>query len=656
MKIHLRLTLVFASLLAVSLILISVISYVNVQREISKGIESTMQNTVDSVGNQIEGWVLSKGEIAKTVSDLLTRSPNLDPATILPLLAAYKHDPDVSDCYLGTVDGVMIDGSGWTPPADYDPRSRPWYKLAMEKKTLVYTEPYLDQVTMKYAVSVALPQLDSTGQVKGVLAIDLLLDTITNMVNGYKVGQSGYIILLDQNGAIIGHPKKEYLAKKLAEIPGLEKIAPEIMSNARGSKDYRLDSLDKFLVYKTIDTTAWRVLATTEKREVYGALDMLRNLYIVLFLVFLIVSIFITVFIASKIAKPIRQLEKDASLIADGDLTIRSSAKGQDEIGHMGRAFNNMAGNLGQLVRNIHQSAETVRKSSDHTHDMARNAQEISAQISVAVNELAKGVGEQSESVMRGAEMVGSVTKSITRIVGNIDSSAALTDKVGASVSSGYDAAKNQIGLMEESRDVSTRVGSAVDHLSEQSQRIGKIADVISQIANQTNLLALNAAIEAARAGEHGRGFAVVAEEVRKLAEQTSTSSKEISDLLKGIQVVMQTTVQEIHLSQETVEKQTASADYMMRNFDDIKGSVDRMVEQFKTVLEETRNMAHASKEVSSVMESVAAISEESAASTEEVASSVDQQVASISRIADDMDGLSQEAQKLVTEVTRFRI
>ena len=195
----------------------------------------------------------------------------------------------------------------------------------------------------------------------------------------------------------------------------------------------------------------------------------------------------------------------------------------EDEIGEATAALNTMKNNLRQMVHAIASTAESVAAASE--------------ELSATAGEQSQAAETQRNQVMQIATAMHEMTSTVVEVSGNSNRAAEVARQSAEMANRGGEIVENTLKTMNVISNAVSSTGKQVDELGKRSNEIGRIAAVIDEIADQTNLLALNAAIEAARAGEQGRGFAVVADEVRKLAERTTTATKEIARMIEAIQL-----------------------------------------------------------------------------------------------------------------------
>ncbi|WP_283743448.1 PAS domain-containing methyl-accepting chemotaxis protein [Sideroxydans sp. CL21] len=235
-----------------------------------------------------------------------------------------------------------------------------------------------------------------------------------------------------------------------------------------------------------------------------------------------LISLVIGVMVFLRLKRGFASTQAIAQLIADGDLTSAIPLEGSDEIGHLVAQITIMRNNLQELIGDLGTSLEKLAVDSRELRNVAAESAEVANGQSESSTSIAAAVEELSVSIDQVEEHASEAYKITKTTSSKAIDSAAMIDKIATSI-----------------QDIATSVqttASEMRSLEQISNQISSIVKVISEVADQTNLLALNAAIEAARAGEQGRGFAVVADEVRKLAEKTNRSSKEITQMISNIQ------------------------------------------------------------------------------------------------------------------------
>lgn len=332
------------------------------------------------------------------------------------------------------------------------------------------------------------------------------------------------------------------------------------------------------------------------------------NISIIVAGVAIVIGLLLTIFLTRMIRIPIQQMVLGAQKLADGDFTGHMVARSQDEIGDLTNALNKMKDNFKEIIMNIQNSSHQLM---DSSQQLAAQAQQTSAgatETASTMNEIATTVDNMSQNtqdVSQQADMASQYAdngnQGIEMVTGQMQDIAVATDQVNKSIGS---------------------LKSAIN-------KIGQFVEVITNIADQTNLLALNAAIEAARAGEAGRGFAVVAEEVRKLAEQSALSTKEITALIKEIQEQSELAVQAINTSHDKVTQGNEIVTEVGDNFIEIINAVQELSEQ-------VQNVAASAQQVSAGVQNVAGTTEEQTAAMEEVSAATE----NLNKLADELNAL----------------
>lgn len=317
---------------------------------------------------------------------------------------------------------------------------------------------------------------------------------------------------------------------------------------------------------------------------------------------------------------------------------------------------NKIADRVEQLAVNVKSVTSFLNQSSKNLLNTSKDVSAVSEQVANVVSELAKGANDQSMEVKSGTEMLRDVIEALGKIIENMNDSEGLTNEANEMLDKGMKAIELQKEKMHESENASNNVEKSIKKLSDKSEQIGTIVEVINSIAEQTNLLALNAAIEAARAGENGKGFAVVADEVRKLAEQSQTAAGQIAQLITKIQEYVQRVVAEMDTTQVLREEQGGLLADTVSKFDLVKNSVNNLTSNITSVAEDVRQLGMKAENVGNSISNIAAVVEENAASTEQVSASVEQQELQMKQINDMAEKLFSLENQLGNIVNSFDI
>ncbi|WP_022850458.1 methyl-accepting chemotaxis protein [Limisalsivibrio acetivorans] len=535
---------------------------------------------------------------------------------------------DLAYVYMATKHGGYIQWPEGTTGAKYDPRKRPFYKAAVNAGGTTRTPAYYFAADDVVIVSTVTNIKDSRGNFIGVQGMDVSLKGLTDMIKSITIGKTGYLMLVQDDGTVLADPSEaSNNFKKLTELEGEGYNTLSSSSNGHyrvslGDKEYEAN------IY-TSPELGWKFIGLIESSEIKSVINRVTLTYALTGVLLVGIFALIALYVSMRITKPIIRLKNMIEDIAEGggDLRNRLQVKRNDEISDLAFSFNKFVDKINHLVIEVKHNALNVSSSS----------QEISA----ATEELStvfNNTNAQTQSIAAALEELSRTSESISS---SVDETRNLAKNASENTREGGEIIRKTIDGMNSIQDEVGSLSRIISELNSSTDKIGDILDVINDIADQTNLLALNAAIEAARAGEAGRGFAVVADEVRKLAEKTSTATQEIT----GIISTLQNETTHATSSMEKVSKEVGRGADLG---EDSLVVLDKIVDAGNRILEAATNVSAA------VNQEVTAIGDINS-NIREMADSSDESNLSIQEVAKSSDSLAKDAEELTSLVSRFK-
>jgi methyl-accepting chemotaxis protein len=364
-------------------------------------------------------------------------------------------------------------------------------------------------------------------------------------------------------------------------------------------------------------------------------------------------------FFSKGLSRNIGMITSSVEAISEGDLTREVAVKAKlfpDETAGMAASINLMTDSLRQLVNHIRtasgQVSESVRTLSSSALEMNATTEEVAK----ALEQISHGAETQAEMAGRSSTLVHELAVSVELVAKRARESAQSARDTSSTAQQGTDLAKQTMDMMKDFLETTEYTGQQFAELNGKLLQVGKIADIIVEIARQTNMLALNASIEAVRAGEYGKGFAVVSEEVRKLADGTSKSAAEIIDLVAMIKEDSQkvrdtfaTTSRQINEGKKKINN-TADA------FQSIVQTVMDSERKANSIADLSSMQTDGTQKVVKAIDEIAKVAEDNAAATEQVSAATEEQSAAMQEMAAASRELASLAGELLKTVERFKV
>lgn len=380
------------------------------------------------------------------------------------------------------------------------------------------------------------------------------------------------------------------------------------------------------------------------------------TLLIIVIAASLVLSISIGLLMTRLITKPIKDIQALFAETEQGDFTVKGTYQSKDELGLLTASFNKMVAGVRSIIETVGETSHQVASSSQELSASADESTKASEYISTTIQELAVGSDQQVESVENSRTVIKGMTEFAGRISSSAEKAAATADQTAKMSLEGTKAIDKVSAQMQSINETVVSLSEAFKHLTERSNEIGNITEVITSIAEQTNLLALNAAIEAARAGEQGKGFAVVADEVRKLAEQSAQSAEQITRLITIIQNDTKQTMNSVISATGEVKEGLVVVHEAGGAFQKIKNSITEVVTQINDVTNLVKNLTAGTSEIETAISGVKEVAETAAGSTQTVSAATQEQLASMEEIAAASQILAQNAEELQHLIQKFKI
>lgn len=646
-------------------ILVAVLSTSVLGYNVSKSSNSDLSNKVLEESTQvaikeISGWIKEKRMVVDTTSKLFSETFTQFEDIEDHHLKIFEPESGILSVYTVFKDGSVRDCAGWRPDAGDDLRSRDYYVEAMARDGVYYSNVYLDSDSKQYVATLSRAVKSKGGTPWGIVALDVSLGAIGTFLEGLDVYDGhGEIVLISSDGSIMYHPNAAIRAKNISEVEHFTATGEKIQQTAGTLQKVTYENQAYTLYADQIPEVNWSIALMVPDDTIYASTNKLRSYFLTVAVILILAGLAVSFVYSKRLKRDFLTLDTYIEEISNYNLRYvseRSYDKRSDEIGSMYRRITVLKNSFTGLIHDIKASSGTLMASSEQLDTGAENISRSSHEISRTVEELAKGAVSQAENTEIGATEVMSLGDIIERNTALNEVVLSANKNVKSAVDDGLHIVDALVALSKENQEASEEILRVVQTTEENSRKINTASEMIASIADQTNLLALNAAIEAARAGESGKGFAVVAEEIRKLAEESSESTKHISDAVSQLLESATHAVDRMKDIAQIVENQNTKVEETKGKYALISSATTETGNAIEELYSSGQRIDEKRSKLIEILESLAAIAEENAASTEETSASTQEQADQVQEIAEESKRLVTISEKLTREIEKFKI
>lgn len=568
--------------------------------------------------------------------------------------------------FLGIGVSSMSGDLKFTDGSEISISDRPYFKKALNGETAV-SDVVMSRVNGKPELFFITP-IKSGGNTKGFLVSRMDAMMLSEITDKLGYGEYGYAYMLNVDGVTVAHQKRELVEKQFNPVTASETdpafsavadLTKKIQSEKTGHHQYNYNGNDLIAAYEPVKGTPWSLVVTANESEVFERIPALRNKVLSIMALQLVIGTVFVYLIARSIANPIIEISKVAGVIANLDITQDVPEKHlakKDEIGVMARSIQTIIDRLREMITEIRLSSTQVTQTAEELTSSALQSSTAAEEISRAIEDIAGGAQEQSRISESGCQNAFKLEDAVAKDQEDLRLLNETSHHVGVLIEEGLNSVEKLSEASDKTSKATRRVQKGIEDTNVSTQKIEQASQVIASIAGQTNLLALNAAIEAARAGEAGRGFAVVADEIRKLAEESTASTKTIDAVVAELQSNASESVRIMGDLLAVMREQEESIEVSKQKYSDIREAIGVSLTSLEAINQSSEDIVHIKSALVSVLNNLSGISQEYGASTEEVTASVEEQTASIEEIAASSERLSELAESLEQLIMKFKV